>query len=113
MVINAFVKFHIPAGIVTTKWIHAYRIAATMGQNAHQAQTIKISHVVARLDTLDACVIKISTNVHCLHLVAMELLAKIFPVHINVYVLTVTKEEIVPLIQMIVPHSLAQTVALA
>lgn len=104
-VTNAFVKFHILAETVTTKWIPATRIVVIMVQNAHQAQTIKILHAVAHLDILDACAIKTLTNVHCLHLVAMVQLVKIFPDHINVCVLTVMRDVIAPSTQMTVLHS--------
>ena len=108
---NVFAKSHTPAAVVITKWIHAIRISVTMAQNAHQFQTIKISHAVARLATLDACAIKTSTNVHCRHRVAMEPHAKIFPVHTNACVPMAMKDETVPLIRMIVLRSRAQTVA--
>lgn len=81
--INVFAKFHSPAEIVTTKWIHAYRIVVIMEPNAHQVQIIKIFHAVARLDTPDDYVTRISMNAHYRHHVEMVQHAKIFPAHIN------------------------------
>lgn len=93
--INVFVKFHSLAEIVIIKWIHAHRIVVIMEPNAHQAQTIKTFHAVARLDTPDDYVTKISTNALYRHHAEMVQHAKIFPAHINAFVQRAMKVEIV------------------
>lgn len=102
MVTSVCAKLHIPAEIVTIKWIRAIRISVTMAQNAHRFRTIKISHAAARSATLDACVIKTSTSAHSRHRAAMELLARIFPAHTSACVPMAMKDATVPLTRMIV-----------
>lgn len=97
------VEFHILEEIVKLRWILVLQIDAKMAQNVHQAQIIKTFIVHVQLDILDACVMKISTNVNNqYHHAEMEQPVEILTDHTNVFVPKAMKERIVQLTQTIV-----------